>query len=80
MKVVRLLRVMKLKKILGKVEEYLQLSNNVIGILGFLKLSLLIILIAHFCACIWHLVSINDSETYPITWLSTRNLLDADVS
>ena len=78
-KIVRLLRVVKLKKILSKVEEYLRPSDTVIGILGFLKLSVFILLIAHFCACIWHLVSINDAEDYPITWLSSKNLLDADM-
>lgn len=76
MKVIRLLRVVKLKKILGKIEEYLELSDTILGILGFLKLCSFIVLIAHFCACVWHLISSNDSETLPVTWLSSRKLLD----
>ena len=70
MKILRLLRVVKLKKILSKIEEFMEFSNTVIGILGFLKLSIFILLIAHFCACIWHLVGMNDVENYPNTWLS----------
>ncbi len=54
-------------------------SQTINGILGFLKLSIFILLIAHFCACIWHLVSINDVDKYPDTWLSHSNLLDTDI-
>lgn len=71
---------MKLKKILSKIEEFLELSDAIRGILGFVKLCLFILMIAHFCACIWHFVSLNDSEIYPETWLVIRNIIDEDIN
>ena len=70
---------MKLKKILGKIEDFLKPSDTVIGILGFLKLMLFVLLIAHFCACVFYLVSINDADSYSVTWISYRGLLDESI-
>jgi hypothetical protein len=56
-KVLRLLRVAKLRIIIEKILEYLALSNTIMGLLGFLKLSAIVIFIAHWMACLWHLVS-----------------------
>ena len=53
----RLLRVAKLRIIVEKILEYLALSNTVMGLLGFLKLSTIVLFIAHWMACLWHLVS-----------------------
>ena len=36
--------------------EYLSLSNTIIGLLGFLKLSVIVLFIAHWMACLWHMV------------------------
>ena len=55
-KVLRLLRVAKLRVLLEKILEYLEFSNAFLGILGFLKLSLTVIFIAHWISCLWHLV------------------------
>ena len=69
-RLIRLLRIVKLKKILCKVEEFMELTDTVLALLGFLKLSFFVLIIAHFCACIWHLISLNDLDNYPKTWLS----------
>ena len=63
-KVLRLLRVAKLRIIVEKILEYLALSNTVMGLLGFLKLSTIVIFIAHWMACLWHLVSTVDMLYY----------------
>jgi hypothetical protein len=49
-KVLRLLRVAKLKIIFVKIIEYLRLSDVVIGLLGFIKLAIIVLFIAHWCA------------------------------
>ncbi len=79
-RVVRLVRIVKLKKILRKVEEFLELSDTVLGLLGFLKLSFFVLIIAHFCACVWHFISMNDLETHSTTWLSEKGIVDEKIN
>jgi hypothetical protein len=57
-KVLRLLRVAKLKVLIEKLIEFLEFSNTFLGFLGFFKLSLTVIFIAHWIACLWHMVRI----------------------
>lgn len=56
-KVIRLLRALKLKKIFGKLEEYLMVAQAINTFLQFMKLCIMILCIAHWCACIWYLVA-----------------------
>lgn len=67
LKAIRMLRVAKLKIIITKIIEYMRLSNAIIGFLGFLKLSFIILIIAHFCACFWSIFGYIDLEN---SWIS----------
>ena len=55
-KALRLLRVAKFKIIFNKMADYLRLRDGVIGLLGFLKLMMIVILLAHLIACLWNLL------------------------
>jgi hypothetical protein len=55
-KILKLLRVAKLKLILLNLMEHLHISQSILGLLGFLKLSGIVLFIAHWCACLWHIV------------------------
>jgi len=55
-KALRLLRVAKFKIIFNKMAEYLRLRDGVIGLLGFLKLMMIVMLLAHWIACLWNLL------------------------
>jgi len=76
-RIVRLLRVFKLKKNFLKLESYIDFSATMTGIFGFLKLCVIILLIAHWLACIWHLVAVIALEDHPETWLTQSNLVDS---
>lgn len=80
LKILRLLRVMKLRIIFAKIEEYMQFSPTFNAVLAFLRLCFLIICIAHWFACIWHLVAVYEDNDYPVTWLKHEGIYDADWS
>ncbi|EAR85630.2 cation channel family protein (macronuclear) [Tetrahymena thermophila SB210] len=71
MKVLKLLRVVKLKFIIEKLVEYLKLSKSMLGILGFLKLSSIILFIAHWVACMWFYVG---SQFPDNGWIVSQDL------
>ncbi|KAL4479754.1 hypothetical protein ABPG73_017975 [Tetrahymena malaccensis] len=71
MKVLKLLRVVKLKFIIEKLVEYLKLSKSMLGILGFLKLSSIILFIAHWVACMWFYVG---SQFPNDGWIAAQNM------
>ena len=53
-----LLRIMKMKKILKKIKENLQLPEQMLRYLELLKLFFLVIYLAHICCCAWHYVAL----------------------
>lgn len=55
MRFMRLLRVFKLKKLLFKFEEII-MSDTINAILGFLKVIIVILFIAHWIACIFYYI------------------------
>ena len=75
-KALRLLRAFKLKNIFCKIEDFLQLSAGINAFLTVFKLSFMIIIIAHWCACIWHFLAIIDKNEKRNTWLQVLNLVD----
>lgn len=78
LKILRLLRAFKLKKIFGKLEDYLQLSLTVNAILACIRLGFLMICIAHWFACLWHLIAVYESETNAHTWLKAAGIQDEE--
>ena len=76
MKVIRLLRAFKLKNLFLKIEEYIQLSSGIAAIISILKLSILIIIVCHWCACIWHFIAIAETSYYETTWLRDHDIIN----
>ena len=67
LRMIRLLRAFKLKEIFLKIEEYLQLSAVLNAILSLIKLAVIIIIIAHWCACFWYFIATiyeNDNNNW----------------
>lgn len=77
-RVLRLLRAFKLKRIFGKLEDYLQLSPALNAILALIRLSFLIVCIAHWCACGFHLVASFEDSSEQITWVRMQRLENED--
>lgn len=77
-RVLRLLRAFKLKKIFGKLEDYMQLSPTLNAILALIRLSFMIICIAHWCACGFHLIAMFEESSYSNTWLRQFHIEDED--
>ena len=76
-RVFRFIRIFKLKSIFIKMESFLDMSNLLTSIIGFLKLSFIILFIAHWFACIWHFVALLELDSKPETWLTKNELIDA---
>lgn len=76
LRIFRLVRIIKLTKIFKRVEDYLQLSDAVSGLLGFFRLLCIVLLIAHLCGCLWFLVGVYEIGVYPQTWATRVGLLD----
>lgn len=77
-KILRLLRAAKLRNIFIKLEDYLQLTPAFNAIMAFIRLCFLIIIIAHWFACIWHLLAIYEQGDYAITWLIVQGIDNED--
>lgn len=71
LKILRLVRIFKLGHILTKIEGWVEASVFLNSLLGFCRLSLIILAIAHWIACAWHFIGELESQNNSITWLST---------
>jgi hyperpolarization activated cyclic nucleotide-gated potassium channel 2 len=69
-KVMKLLRVLKLKKIFGKLEDYIDLSDAMVTLYSLLKLTMLMLFVAHWLACIWHLIADYEENSGAESWLT----------
>jgi len=76
-RVIRLIRVLKLKNMFGKLESFISLSPALNALAGFLRLSAIILFIAHWIACIWHLIGDLEFGTVGDTWIIRLDMQDA---
>jgi len=72
----RLLRVFKLRKLLYQLEEYI-LSDAVSAVISFLKVITVILLIAHWIACLFYYIGSLELENTAVRWLTLANMQDA---
>lgn len=79
-KIIRLVRVFKLKTIFDKFESFLTLSPFVNALLGFLRLACIIAFIAHWIACIFHMIGDLQDSGGTNSWLITQGLDTQDWS
>ena len=69
----RLLRVFKLRKLLYQLEEYI-LSDAVSALLSFLKVIVVILLIAHWIACLFYYIGSLELDTSAVCWLTEAKM------
>ena len=79
-KIIKLVRAFKLKTIFEKLDKIINISSGLNMIFSFLKLVLFIVSIAHWCACIWHIIAVWDEANYENTWIVRNNLVDSSWS
>ncbi len=72
----RLLRVFKLRKLIYQLEEYV-LSDAISALISFLKVIVVILLIAHWIACLFFYIGSVELYSYPVCWLTLANMQDA---
>ncbi|CAD8072680.1 unnamed protein product [Paramecium sonneborni] len=77
-KVVRLLRVLKLKKIFSKFEDYVDFSNSMVSLYKVLKLTFIMLFVAHWLACIWHFIADQEKSSDGYSWLTAQGLQDSE--
>ncbi|CAK82550.1 unnamed protein product (macronuclear) [Paramecium tetraurelia] len=75
-KIIRLLRVLKLGRILIKIEETFSIEQTLQAIIQFLKITAMILCIAHWIACIWNIIEFVD-EQVELTWMTQYGIHDA---
>jgi len=66
----KLLRVLKLKKLFGKLEDYIDLSSAMVTIYELFKLVFMMLFVAHWLACIWHLIADYEEKAGIDSWLT----------
>lgn len=64
----KLIKLTKVKKILTSIEDAL-VNHKVAMMFIFLKLIMVMILVAHWIACVWHLSAVESAAVEPTTWL-----------
>jgi len=78
LRILRLLRLMKLPRYFVKIEERIQ-SASVRVMIGIAQLTVLILTLNHFIACIWWAIGVADGIEKPGTWVTNFDLNNADV-
>ena len=73
-----LLRIIKLRMLVKKMEEYLKLSEFNLYIFDLFKLFFLILYIAHVAGCAYHLMGINEIAKGNRSWIHNHQILDED--
>jgi hyperpolarization activated cyclic nucleotide-gated potassium channel 2 len=68
--------VFKLRKLLYQLEEYI-LSDAVSALLSFLKVIVVILLIAHWIACLFYYIGSLELDTNAVCWLTEAKMQDA---
>ena len=70
-----LIRTIKLKKFLWKLDEYLQLEYSMQGFFNLMKLIAMVLILAHIFGCLFHYVAVYEiSNGYSYTWLHSKNI------
>ena len=72
----KLLRVLKLRKIFYKMQNYVQLTRGINLLISLLRLCLIIVLLAHWLACSWHTMAHYESDLNESNWLKANSYQD----
>lgn len=67
----KLIKLTKVKKIMTSIEDAL-VNHKVAMVFIFVKLILVMILVAHWVACVWHLSAVESAASEPVTWLKVQ--------
>ena len=57
-----MLRILKLKKLFGKLEEFVYFSNTMSQVYSVIKLLITILLIAHWIGCFWYIIGKTEMD------------------
>ena len=68
-RVLKLLRLARLKRLFVQIEDYIN-SETLTNFLTIFKLMIFAFYIAHWTACLWYYISLQESETHAETWLT----------
>jgi Ion transport protein. len=79
-KLIKIVRIMRLKGHIKKIEDYLQYDSVVNGLISLLYLILIVVLMSHWCACLWHFLGKLNADNSEKSWLYQMDTLYEDVS
>ena len=65
-----LVRILFLNEMIRKICDFYNSGEFINSIIGLIKLCILTLYVAHICACLWHYISLVDSQHYHVTWLT----------
>jgi len=78
LKVLRALRFFKLNRIFRRFRGLAEFQQSAHGPIQLIKLLVIVMLLAHWLACAWHLTATFDNDNnYENTWLAEQNIADA---
>lgn len=76
-RLIRVVRVLKLNIFIRKIEDYFQFEKIINGLISLGKLFFEILFIAHFIACLWHLIGSHPTEGQ--SWMISLGIQDAGI-
>ncbi|KAL4438752.1 hypothetical protein ABPG74_013425 [Tetrahymena malaccensis] len=76
---IQFLHIQQMTNLIDFLDDHFQISQRFQTLFELIKLGLLVVVIAHFCGCVFHLVAqIQIQEGEQNTWLQVKNLQDED--
>lgn len=75
-----LVRIFFLNEMIRKICDFYNSGEFINSIIGLIKLCILTLYVAHICACLWHYISLVDSQHYHVTWLTVFLQTEEDTS
>jgi len=75
-----LIRIFFLNEMIRKIFDFYNSGEFINSIIGLIKLTILTLYVAHICACLWHYISLVDSQNYHVTWLTIFLQTDEDIT
>ena len=69
-----LFRVARVKEKFDNIEKTLNLREKFSGLLDLTRLVFFVIVVSHFCACLWYYIAMKEQQSGRPSWLSKNNI------
>ena len=79
-KIVRFITILRRGEALTRFRDFVRMSGELNGVMRLFKLCFVIIFLAHWVACFWHLIGFHPGARDQTSWIMVHGLEDASIS